>query len=612
MNYCFKIVLIFGILSAQLLFFDSILAAKLQRKNENASNDSSLILGDESDEQNPLFSDELFADGKAEGIPDGNHLILRGNGEINLTLSGGNLQFEVCPDCKALSSVCFDATENSIDSKVACSGFPSYCNFQVKYDTDTYGNEGIYFGAAFVDFVGSCLRPTMHRGKVHLVRTINILSCEPNIIDNMIKLYVNIHSSCSIKVLNAKVHVPVPPSTPLPPSASSNTTDPSWTASFPWWLILIIVIVVVAVILGIVGFVYHRFFKKRHSSNIPPPTEVVPKPTVTNAPVATLETPSKRKHDLNFTQFEPSKKSKKTQKKKDKKKKKQQTTQEPTTTNEDAQAPHVIVPPAPVQPNPTPFIPYQKRIIPRSLKSVKTDSLDETTKSDKLAMVESPSVSFHHHCVKPAVPDLLEEMNENYPGNTHVVVKSEVDLLCSPVSKMFSSINELAQEYQQKLTAVGCEFDQNGCITSMTDGARQYIHDKNTPASIAYFAFGAEYYEYVTDDPELLPKFSIPLLMVIAFQPRFPTVNRRKACSLLRRKLPIILGNFTAVQRQTLSFPINIIEEAYCRDPKYFKNVAGIQTDSEGERKMKNENAAGEKKERKAGDGKRKSSKKRH
>uniref|UniRef100_A0AC34FB96 Uncharacterized protein n=1 Tax=Panagrolaimus sp. ES5 TaxID=591445 RepID=A0AC34FB96_9BILA len=76
-----------------------IFAEKIQRNNENSS---SLILDDKSDEQVSLFADELFAGGKAEGTPDGNDLILRGNGEINLTLPSGKLQFEVCPDCKGL------------------------------------------------------------------------------------------------------------------------------------------------------------------------------------------------------------------------------------------------------------------------------------------------------------------------------------------------------------------------------------------------------------------------------------------------------------------------------------------------------------------------------
>uniref|UniRef100_A0A914XTN0 Uncharacterized protein n=1 Tax=Panagrolaimus superbus TaxID=310955 RepID=A0A914XTN0_9BILA len=167
-------------------------------------------------------------------------------------------------------------------------------------------------------------------------------------------------------------------------------------------------------------------------------------------------------------------------------------------------------------------------------------------------------------------------------------------------------------EYEQKLTAVGCDFDEYTRIVSMSDGARRFIQDKLTAATLGYFAFGAEYHQYLIDDIAVLSKLSIPLLMVVAFQSRFDTSYRKKACSLLRRKLPIVLGNFTAVNRRDMPFPINIIEDAYCKEPKYFRNTDGILTDSEG--KTKAEEAVVEKKESKGGNGKgrKKSSKKRH
>uniref|UniRef100_A0A914XXR3 Uncharacterized protein n=1 Tax=Panagrolaimus superbus TaxID=310955 RepID=A0A914XXR3_9BILA len=143
-------------------------------------------------------------------------------------------------------------------------------------------------------------------------------------------------------------------------------------------------------------------------------------------------------------------------------------------------------------------------------------------------------------------------MKENYPEICHDVMKGEVDLFCCPVSKMFASTNEMALQYEQKLTAVGCDFDEYSRMVSMTDGARRFLQDKLTPATIVYFAFGAEYHQYLIDDVAVLSKLSIPLLMVIAFQPRFADSFRKKACALLRRKLPTVLGNFTAVQRKAM------------------------------------------------------------
>uniref|UniRef100_A0A914YFU6 Uncharacterized protein n=1 Tax=Panagrolaimus superbus TaxID=310955 RepID=A0A914YFU6_9BILA len=114
------------------------------------------------------------------------------------------------------------------------------------------------------------------------------------------------------------------------------------------------------------------------------------------------------------------------------------------------------------------------------------------------------------------------------------------------------------------------------------------------------------------EDADTLSKVSVPLLMAIALQPRFDVANRRKACSILRRKLPKILANFTAVKREKMAFPINIIEKAYCQNPKYFKIVAEIKTDSEGERKKELEVAAVEKNEmiQKGGEKKRRKSSK--
>uniref|UniRef100_A0A914YTF2 Uncharacterized protein n=1 Tax=Panagrolaimus superbus TaxID=310955 RepID=A0A914YTF2_9BILA len=149
-------------------------------------------------------------------------------------------------------------------------------------------------------------------------------------------------------------------------------------------------------------------------------------------------------------------------------------------------------------------------------------------------MIESAPISLHHHCIKPANSNLLADMKNNYPEIGHDVMGGEVDLLCSPVSKMFASINEMALEYEQKLTAVGCDFDEYCRIVSMSDGARRFLQDKLTAATLVYFAFGAEYRQYLTDDVSILSKLSIPLLMIIAFQSRFDTSYRKKACSLLR------------------------------------------------------------------------------
>uniref|UniRef100_A0A914Y3A3 Uncharacterized protein n=1 Tax=Panagrolaimus superbus TaxID=310955 RepID=A0A914Y3A3_9BILA len=179
------------------------------------------------------------------------------------------------------------------------------------------------------------------------------------------------------------------------------------------------VLVGIAAIIIIVAFVYY-LFKKRKSAKLAPLTDATKAvTTVSNVKVATLESSSKRKHDI--SKFEPVKNSKKIQKKNKK------TTQEPLKEPiKDAPAPHVNLPPTqtPAPPNPPSYIPNAKipRISQRSLKS-------EASKKDKLAMVESAPLSLHHHSIKPENSDLLDE-KENYPEVVHDALQSKEEAYC--------------------------------------------------------------------------------------------------------------------------------------------------------------------------------------
>uniref|UniRef100_A0A914QLR2 Uncharacterized protein n=1 Tax=Panagrolaimus davidi TaxID=227884 RepID=A0A914QLR2_9BILA len=211
------------------------------------------------------------------------------------------------------------------------------------------------------------------------------------------------------------------------------------------------------------------------------------------------------------------------------------------------------------------------------MKSAKTDSLDETLKKDKTAMIESTVVCAEKHCLEDDESDVLRKMKADYPTNIqHDVMPSEVDLLCLPVSKMFKEMDSMAHDSEQKLSDVGCEFDDRHCIVSVSDEGRQFLKNKTTDATTVYFAFGAEYHEYITDRSEL----SIPLLYVFALQPRFSETSRRKACATLRRQLVKVLGYYKCADRAKMPFPINIVEAAYCKDPQYFYEPSGIKTDS--------------------------------
>ena len=53
------------------------------------------------------------------------------------------------------------------------------------------------------------------------------------------------------------------------------------------------------------------------------------------------------------------------------------------------------------------------------------------------------------------------------------------------------------------------------------------------------------------------------------------------------RKLVKVLGYFKAADRAKMPFPVNIVEHAYCRDPKYFYDPSGIKTNSGSDGKKK-------------------------
>uniref|UniRef100_A0A914XQ68 Uncharacterized protein n=1 Tax=Panagrolaimus superbus TaxID=310955 RepID=A0A914XQ68_9BILA len=96
----------------------------------------------------------------------------------------------------------------------------------------------------------------------------------------------------------------------------------------------------------------------------------------------------------------------------------------------------------------------------------------------------------------------------------------------------------------------------------MTENGRKFIENSKTPDFIAYFAFGAEYFEFVNSDMSQLSKFSLPLLFAISMMPRIEDANRRKALSCIRRQIPKIRQSYSVADRETMAFPINAIEDA--------------------------------------------------
>uniref|UniRef100_A0AC35GF11 Uncharacterized protein n=1 Tax=Panagrolaimus sp. PS1159 TaxID=55785 RepID=A0AC35GF11_9BILA len=245
----------------------------------DASNDSVILDENFHDDQ----FDGLLSDRKL-GKEVGSDVELFGYGRINLTLNNRELVFKVCSNCAAESRVCFETTETGIQTKLKCSEVSSYCTFKVKND-----NDRIFFGDVPVlvrDFGGSCLYPKIHTGYVTAVGTSNFKSCQPNIVDKMIKLYVSIDSSCPITVINAKIHAP-PTTTTSPTKVPSPTQSPdsAETSSFPDWGYIILAIAALIVTGAIIGCIAFYVYKRRQSSkrSSQKPDETIPKATISKA-----------------------------------------------------------------------------------------------------------------------------------------------------------------------------------------------------------------------------------------------------------------------------------------------------------------------------------------
>uniref|UniRef100_A0AC35FPC9 Uncharacterized protein n=1 Tax=Panagrolaimus sp. PS1159 TaxID=55785 RepID=A0AC35FPC9_9BILA len=437
MKLCFKILFCFYVLLS-LGFLD-------------ASNDSVILDANFHDEVDGLLS----SDGSVTATEEDKDIRLVGYGRVNLTLDDGELIFEVCSNCVATSRVCFETAETGIQTKLKCADISSYCTFEVRHE-----NGKIFFGDAPVykeDFGSPCLRPKIHSGAVQVVGIIKFDSCEPKIVDKMIKLYVSIDSSCPTTVINAKIHAP-PTTTTSPTKVPSPTQSPdsAETSSFPDWGYIILAIAALIVTGAIIGCIAFYVYKKRQSSKraSQKPDETIPKATISKADVA-AETPTKKNDDLESAKAEQTQIPKKEKKTKTQaptttedapiqkpKKQKKSKTPEPTTAEEvPAPTPSKQLPP----PNPAACYPLVKRLIPRGMKSAKTDSLDETLKKDKTAMVESLVVSTGKHCLKADESDILRKMEADYPTNVqHDVMPSEVNLLCFPVSKMYEKMDTMA------------------------------------------------------------------------------------------------------------------------------------------------------------------------
>uniref|UniRef100_A0A914NZ72 Uncharacterized protein n=1 Tax=Panagrolaimus davidi TaxID=227884 RepID=A0A914NZ72_9BILA len=372
MKLCFKILFCFYVVLS-LRFLD-------------ASKDSLILDGNVRDEV-----DGLLSDGSVTATQENNNVRLVGYGRINLTLDYGVLEFEVCKGCMGKSAVCYESEIGLSYPEAAGTCFESSCKAEIEGKTDKITFDRAPF---YRELFTGCITSRMNYEftKVESSRgSMYIYSCNPKKDEkNMVKLRLSVNEKCPIRVKNAKIYAPeILPTTPLPlnepPPIQSSQKGLAEASSFPHWGYIIIGIAVLIVILFI-GFIIFYLYRKRQTSKrfSPHVDGTKPKSTVSKAKDAKIETPLKP--DLEAAKAEP--------------KKKKTKPIEPTTT-EDISTPTVKQQKPPTRtkqqlppPNPAACYPVIKRLNPRSMKSAKTDSLDETLKKGKSVMMESESVIF--------------------------------------------------------------------------------------------------------------------------------------------------------------------------------------------------------------------------
>uniref|UniRef100_A0A914PF35 Uncharacterized protein n=1 Tax=Panagrolaimus davidi TaxID=227884 RepID=A0A914PF35_9BILA len=212
-----------------------------------------------------------------------------------------------------------------------------------------------------------------------------------------------------------------------------------------------------------------------------------------------------------------------------------------------------------------------------SLKTGKKDSLSGRHEIGMEFLVESTPEQVKRHDINVGLlnDETKEKLEKFYPpGPVHSFDRREIELLCcARISLMFKIIEALVDDAMKALSERGVTFDEKSNIIKMPPKAEKYLRLKKTPEFVRSFAFGNVFREYIDSQANFDQKLSIPLLFSIVLQRRYSVVNRRKACTWIRRELPIIQKEFTALERSQLPYPICAIEAAYEMNEDGFKNV---------------------------------------
>lgn len=176
----------------------------------------------------PVFADKqvqgggflLVASGPGKEVGDDVELV--GLGKINLTLTNGELQFEVCPSCVdkyvlplffyphtndyVFSFVACFSGSGAEDSPAECTPPSSYnCKFEVGSKPKKDGSKQILFNGRPTDVLDTCVQPVLMSPKVDVMLNSYRYwfdSCAPKLDDNVVSLDISKNRDCPIKVVS--------------------------------------------------------------------------------------------------------------------------------------------------------------------------------------------------------------------------------------------------------------------------------------------------------------------------------------------------------------------------------------------------------------------------
>uniref|UniRef100_A0A914QVP8 Uncharacterized protein n=1 Tax=Panagrolaimus davidi TaxID=227884 RepID=A0A914QVP8_9BILA len=190
-----------------------------------------------------------------------------------------------------------------------------------------------------------------------------------------------------------------------------------------------------------------------------------------------------------------------------------------------------------------------------------------TTTNKKVLLEPHYASLLRNGCLGKNNSAKAREMRRQYPRNIgRTLQHREIKFFTLTSNEMFFEVDKMCKEAERDLKTKGIKFDEKKGITKMTENGRKFIESPKTPDFVAYFSFGAEYFEFI--DTDLVPfcNLSIPLLFTISMIPRIDESKRRKALSSIRRQIPKIREQFSSSSAfagyETMAFPINAIVKA--------------------------------------------------